>query len=283
MHAYICTRCRDWREALRTPARCVACGTLGTMRRHVPDEAEAASASGRDLADIAHDAPRRIGSGWAHVDAALGGGWVRGEGYVLGGGRGLGKTRFLLQAMQNATGARAVLLTCEQTRPQVRHVAEGCIGAEIRRGISVVVVRTLDDALRELDRVAHDPDGLDIAAVDSIAALQLAGDPRDRPHNYDNVSYCAFRLRRWLERHTETVLIATNHLNKKGEGAGQAHIYHELTTELEFDGMSGPGPRVLRTKKDRYGPGGQSAWFAMVEPGRLEPADAPAPPAPRAA
>ncbi|NJS15109.1 MAG: AAA family ATPase, partial [Sphingopyxis sp.] len=125
---YVCQSCGA--VATRWQGQCADCGEWNTLVEEAGETAFSAkhnlAAGGRAFAleslddDVA--LPRRMASGLAELDRALGGGFVAGSATLIGGDPGIGKSTLLLQAAGRLAlaGAKVAYISGEEAAAQVR-------------------------------------------------------------------------------------------------------------------------------------------------------------------
>ena len=150
---FSCTECGA--QAPKWLGRCPECGSWSTL------EEEVVAGSGGAAAAVERRRPARPARRGGHrrgraggrpgieeLDRVLGGGLVGGSVTLLGGEPGIGKSTLLLQALVRMAeaGARALLVTAEESKEQVRLRAER-LGA-IHPGVLIVAATSLPEVAR---------------------------------------------------------------------------------------------------------------------------------------
>src|SRR5260221_12617750 len=99
---YACTECGG--ESPKWQGQCPHCGAWNTLVESVAEAVSkhrfagvAKSAELKRLSEVSARESPRMGSGIEELDRVLGGGFVAGEGALLGGDPGVGKSTLLLQ------------------------------------------------------------------------------------------------------------------------------------------------------------------------------------------
>jgi DNA repair protein RadA/Sms len=218
------------------------------------------------LGEVETAAAARRPTGIEELDRVLGGGLVAGSVTLLGGEPGIGKSTLLLQALTRmaGAGARALLVTAEESKEQVRMRAER-LGA-LDPGVLVVAATSLPQAIGYVDEVAPD-----VLAVDSIQAVAEPDVP-GAPGSVGQVRECAHRLVRLAkERQLPTLLVG--HVTKEGSIAGPRALEHVVDTVLAFEGDRHHALRMLHALKHRFGSTHELGLFAMEEEGLADVSD----------
>ncbi|RST31864.1 DNA repair protein RadA [Sphingomonas ginkgonis] len=208
--------------------------------------------------------PRRISSGVAEFDRAVGGGIVPGSVMLLAGDPGIGKSTLLLQvsARVAAAGGGVVYVSGEEAVDQVRLRALrlGLGGAPVRLA-SVTSVR---DILTTLG--SGEPPAL--LVIDSIQTMHsdlIEG----APGTVSQVRASAQELVRFAKDHG-TALILVGHVTKDGSIAGPRVLEHMVDAVLNFEGERSHQYRILRAVKNRFGGTDEIGVFAMESEGLSE-------------
>src|SRR5207344_113124 len=167
---FSCTECGA--QAPRWLGRCPECGSWSTLEEEVVAGSGAAASAVSEgdrpvpLGEVDTAAAARRSTGIDELDRVLGGGLVGGSVTLLGGEPGIGKSTLLLQALVHMAeaGARALLVTAEESKEQVRLRAER-LGA-IHPGVLIVAATSLPQVLEHVADVNPD-----VLAVDSIQTV----------------------------------------------------------------------------------------------------------------
>ncbi len=120
--------------------RCPSCGEWGSLEKKAVSPSPAAEMrSGRggmvDASSVVP--PDRISSGSAEFDRVLGGGWVPGGVFLLGGQPGIGKSTLLLQTCGRMAsgGLRTLYISGEESASQValraKRLSAACAGLDL--------------------------------------------------------------------------------------------------------------------------------------------------------
>jgi DNA repair protein RadA/Sms len=269
-------RCRDCgATSARWTGRCPACESWGTLVEEVVERsgsgtgAPTARIGGQApvrLADIEPGAARPVPTGVDELDRVLGGGLVPGSVTLLGGEPGIGKSTLLLQVLgaASAAGRRALLVSAEESGPQVRRRAE-------RLGVGGDVWLVAETGLAAI-RSALESVAPDVAVVDSI---QTVWDPdlESAPGSVAQVRGCAHELS-LLARAGGPATVLIGHVTKEGALAGPRVLEHLVDTVLTFEGDRHHALRMLRSVKHRFGATGELGLFEMSDAGMVGVPDA---------
>jgi DNA repair protein RadA/Sms len=265
-------RCQECGVAApRWAGRCNGCAAWNTLVEEVEGPSKAVpllapSAPPVPIAEVDTDAWAAAPTGIAEVDRVLGGGFVPGSVTLLGGEPGIGKSTLLLQVLAGlaARGARALLVSAEESRQQVRLRAER-VGA-LAPSLWLAAETSLPAVIGFVDEVRPD-----VLVLDSI---QTVFDPElgSAPGSVGQVRECAAALVRLAKERNLTVLLV-GHVTKDGALAGPRVLEHLVDTVLSFEGDRHHGLRLLRAVKHRFGSTGELGLFEMADGGMREVAD----------
>src|SRR5439155_26702121 len=86
------------------------------------------------------------------------------------------------------------------------------------------------------------------------------------PGGVGQVRACADALISLAKEHQIAVLLV-GHVTKGGDPAGPRTLEHAVDAVVTFEGDSRSGLRILAGEKNRFGPGGEVAWFEMTTSG----------------
>ncbi len=209
------------------------------------------------LGKVDPEGATRRSTGVPELDRVLGGGLVPGSVTLLGGEPGMGKSTLVLQTLiaMCERGARALLVTAEESKDQVRLRASRL--GPVPPSLFVVGETALPTVLAQLDELEPH-----VVAIDSI---QTIVDP-DLPGvagSVGQVRDCAARLVRMAKERDVTVLIV-GHVTKDGSLAGPRVLEHVVDTVLAFEGDRHHALRMVHALKHRFGSTQELGLFEMT-------------------
>lgn len=215
-----------------------------------------------NLADIKQEDIKRISTKISELDRVLGGGLVPGQGILIAGEPGIGKSTLLTQ-ISDSLGS--VLYICgEESANQVSIRAK-------RLGVKSKNIQLLEDT--DVDSVINtinngQGETLYVAViVDSIQTM-TTGDLSGMAGSVGQVRECANRLLH-TAKSLNLPLFLVGHVTKEGTVAGPAVLAHIVDTVLWFEGDKTLTTRVLRAVKNRFGPTDEVGVFEMEEKGLI--------------
>ncbi len=273
-----CTACGG--ATARWAGRCPACGEWNSLveeqavepvtsgrradgdRGQWPRDPHAADGIERALPLDAVD-PSRSGpvpTGLAELDRVLGGGLVPGSVTLLGGEPGVGKSTLLLQvlAAMAGTGAPVLLVSAEESAPQVRRRAERL--GPLPPGLMLLATTDLSALPTALDDTAPA-----LVVVDSIQAVSDPSAP-GTPGSLGQVRACT-DLVVHLAKAYRIPFVLVGHVTKEGALAGPRTLEHLVDTVLGVEGDRHHALRTVRATKHRFGPTGELGLFEMNDTG----------------
>jgi DNA repair protein RadA/Sms len=252
-----CDDCGEWNSLVEESAA----PTTFSAKHDLQEGGRAISLIGLDSKV---ELPKRLGTGLAEFDRALGGGLVPGSATLIGGDPGIGKSTLLLQAAARLAreGRSVVYVSGEEAADQVRLRARrlGLGDAPVQLA-SATSVRDILTTLGQ-GRV---PDMLVIDSIQTMHSDMIEG----APGTVSQVRASAQELIRFAKR-GGTALILVGHVTKDGSIAGPRVLEHMVDTVLSFEGERSHLYRILRAIKNRFGGTDEIGVFAMAEEGLTE-------------
>jgi DNA repair protein RadA/Sms len=257
---YACSECG--RATGRWLGRCPGCGSFGTLvEEAAPALSRAKGAAPRPLlrlVDVEAEDAGRIPTGVSELDRVLGGGLVPASLVLVGGEPGVGKSTLLLMALRAMSkDRRALLVTGEESTPQVRMRAERLGGAG---SVEILAETDLDSicATLEAERPA-------VCVIDSVQTL-YSSDVGSAPGSVAQVREASARLLR-VAKEAGVALFLVGHVTKDGAVAGPRVLEHLVDCVLQFEGDRYHAHRVLRAAKNRFGSTNELGVFEMTGSG----------------
>jgi DNA repair protein RadA/Sms len=257
---YACSECGQ--STGRWLGRCPGCGSFGTLvEESAPPPSRVKGAAARPvlrLVDVAAEDANRIPTGVSELDRVLGGGLVPASLVLVGGEPGVGKSTLLLMALRAMSkDRRALLVTGEESTPQVRMRAERLGGAG---SVEILAETDLDSicATLEAERPA-------VCVIDSVQTL-YSSDVGSAPGSVAQVREASARLLR-VAKEAGVALFLVGHVTKDGAVAGPRVLEHLVDCVLQFEGDRYHAHRVLRAAKNRFGSTNELGVFEMTGSG----------------
>jgi len=269
---YVCQSCGAVHS--KWAGQCVDCQEWNTIQQEAsatvtPFAAKQSLAAGGRVIELAKldsdiELPKRLTTGIAELDRALGGGLVPASAVLIGGDPGIGKSTLLLQAagrMANA-GLGIAYITGEESADQVRLRAKR-LGLD-KSPVALASATSVRDILTTL--AAGAPPAL--VVIDSIQTMH-SDTLEGAPGTVSQVRASAQEIIRFAKTSGCAVIIV-GHVTKDGQIAGPRVLEHMVDTVLYFEGERSHQYRILRAVKNRFGGTDEIGVFAMGQEGLEE-------------
>lgn len=248
--------------------RCSECGGWGTITEQQVQIRSTAKALGKPaslvkLQHITATDHARIPSHLPEVDRVLGGGFVPGSVYLLGGDPGVGKSTLLLQAIDAAKCA-SLYFSGEESESQVKNRADR-LGVEL----SHMQFAATDDLASIIATLESEKPAL--AVIDSVQTVrddtlsQPAGSQTQVRAAAAQLIECAKRLK--------VSMVLVGHVTKGGAVAGPKTLEHLVDGVLYLEGEKTGQVRILRSVKNRFGSTDEIGVFEITATGLTEARD----------
>lgn len=263
---YVCQQCGY--ESTGWMGKCPECGTWNSLVETVVQTESKAKGNTKvrflkggkpvNLSNIKSGDTKRISTKISELDRVLGGGLVPGQGVLIAGEPGIGKSTLLTQISDNLG---SVLYVCgEESANQVAIRAK-------RLGVTSKKIELLEDT--DADSVVEildsQGDTFQAVIVDSVQTM-TTGDLSGMAGSVGQVRECASRLLR-AAKEKNIPLFLVGHVTKEGTVAGPAVLAHIVDTVLWFEGDKTLTTRILRAVKNRFGPTDEVGVFEMEDKG----------------
>jgi DNA repair protein RadA/Sms len=231
--------------------RCPACAGWDTLTAQAGEVARALP-----ITQVDPLAAQPMPTGQPEFDRVLGGGLVPGSVALLAGEPGVGKSTLLLDiaAGMAARGARALLVTAEESAGQVRRRAAR-IGA-LHDDLQLAAHAELPGVCALVSRIRPQLLVLDSVQTVSDPGLDAA------PGSVAQVREVAAAIGR-LARATGLAAVLVGQVTKEGGIAGPRSLEHLVDLVLSFEGDRQGSLRLLRSTKNRYGSTEEIGCFEM--------------------
>ena len=269
---YVCQSCGA--AASKWQGKCLSCGAWNSLTQEgsalsAPGGAglrakRRAKASAIESLDEEGREVRRVSSGIAELDRAVGDGFARGSAVLLSGEPGIGKSTLLLQAAASIAGHghSALYFSGEEATDQIRLRAS-------RLGLSKVPLGLVaETCVERILATAEQAGAPDFIVIDSIQTLWTEAID-SAPGTVSQVRASMQSLIA-LAKSRGPVIVVVGHVTKDGQIAGPKVIEHMVDTVLTFDGDNAHNLRLLRATKNRFGPANEIGVFDMHGDGLRE-------------
>ena len=270
---HICSKCDA--QFLRWSGRCESCGSWGTVAKEPvivgAEQTNLAESSSANLnvtvGSFATMDAKIHGTakptGFAPLDAVLGGGLTHGSAILIAGEPGMGKSTLLAQvALAMAGQGEKILYVAGEESPTQ-------IGMRLNR-----LAQTLPTTLSYLDdtRVASIIAAIEqtrpaLAIVDSIQTVS-SDQATGEAGGITQVRACSAMLTQAAKRSGVPVILV-GQVTKDGDIAGPRLMEHVVDTVLSLEGDRTHRFRILRAIKNRFGSADEVALLDMTERGMV--------------
>ena len=267
---YLCQSCGY--QTPRWMGRCPDCGQWGSLlEERVAADRRGVARPGLSsrvepptpITAVDTRALHRVSCGLAELDRVLGGGLVPGSLVLISGDPGIGKSTLLLQAsMQIAKGGGVVLyVSAEESPGQIRSRAARL--GPLSDHLLLLAETSLEAIVDQAERLR--PQALVIDSIQTIASEEL----ESPPGSLSQVREVAVRLMTLAKAKGVTTLVI-GHITKDGSIAGPKALEHLVDAVVFMEGEEHQIHRLLRTRKNRFGPTPEFGVLEMTERGLRE-------------
>ena len=266
---FVCQNCAA--SYPKWSGRCENCGEWNSLVEQAPASqgksvVARSSASGRVLTPqtmksiAVEEEASRLRTGYADLDAVLGGGILAGGVLLLAGQPGIGKSTLLLQLANEIGKSSSVLYASgEESASQVKLRAER-LGANNREDLHFVASTSADDIAATIRSGAYK-----LVIIDSIQTLSL-DEITSAPGTVSQITNSSNVVIR-AAKEANAAVVLVGHVTKEGSIAGPKVLEHLVDVVLQFEGDRYGGFKVVRAVKNRYGSTNEAAIFEMYEQG----------------
>lgn len=264
---WVCSDCGN--SQVRWAGSCSSCKSWNTLQRFLEKteskfvRAEAQSKKPQPVCDVQLVEFERSSIGFVEADRVFGGGVVTGSLTLLGGDPGIGKSTLMLQLSHKlCEQGKKVLYVCGE---------ESCEQTSLRAqrlGIQSPLLYLFAETVFSRIQQAIDDVQPDVLVIDSVQIVYKNELP-SLPGSVTQVKEIAMECMHIAKRLGITTFVI-GHVTKSGELAGPKVLEHIVDTVLDFEGDMQQGYRILRARKNRFGPTDEIALFHMEGEGLVE-------------
>lgn len=260
MSQFICSDCgygvSSWY------GRCPECGAWNTFQRINPagEKDMVKSVVFTPFSKVLGLKAERKKTGVFEFDRVLGGGFVKGEVILVAGEPGVGKSTLILKVLESL---RTIYISGEESAQQIKHRADR-IKSDLSRfhfSDNVQVEGIIQGLSKEADK-------FEIIVVDSIQTVHSKDIPSPSG-SLSQIKEAAARLADFAKK-KNLVLLIVGHITKEGDIAGPKTLEHLVDCVLYLEGDRQSQFRILRSRKNRFGPTDEVGVFEMGESGLNE-------------
>lgn len=262
---YVCSNCGF--SSASWYGKCPECKEWNTLKKFSTGSKKskggagpAKKASFATLEQVSSLSGQRIKTGVYEFDRVIGGGFIGGEVILAAGAPGVGKSTLLLKIL---SAVKTMYISGEESGEQIKQRADR-IGADISNlhFSSDIEVNSLISALE-----AH-IDEYDVVVIDSIQTV-YASHVESTIGSMSQIKEAATRFVEFAKTHNKPLVIV-GHITKEGDIAGPKMLEHLVDCVLYLEGERQSHFRVLRARKNRFGPTDEVGIFEMRDSGLEE-------------
>ena len=247
--------------------KCSECGTWGSMVETVVTSSSSNHGSKRtssvstmiSLASVAVKKDNHHSTRISEFDRVLGGGLVAGQVVLLAGEPGIGKSTILMQ-LSDMLGD-VLYVSGEESAHQIKLRAQRLKVAN--KKIQILEETDIDTIIE----TARSEPSFKCVIIDSIQTMQTT-DLSGMSGAVGQVRECSSRLVQFAKS-SQVPVIIVGHVTKQGSVAGPAVLMHIVDTVLWFEGTTDLAYRMIRARKNRFGPTDEVGIFSMEESGLI--------------
>jgi len=259
---FICQNCGF--QAPKWLGRCSSCGQWNTMIEEVEEEEKTEYAFPPSEAvlyrNIKETGQQRIKTEIQEFNRVLGGGVVLGSLVLIGGEPGVGKSTLLLQVARSfATQEMKVLYASgEESLEQIKIRGER-LGLKDEK-LYLLAETNLERIISQAEKVA--PQVFILDSVQTVFSAKLSSSPG----TISQVREVTNQVFRYAKKN-QVASFLVGHITKEGTLAGPKSLEHIVDVVLYFEGEKDHAQRILRARKNRFGPVSEIALFEMGSSG----------------
>ena len=214
-----------------------------------------------NLDKISTEERKRIITTDKELNRVLGGGIVPGSIILIGGEPGIGKSTLMLQFVLALKSLKTLYVSGEESKEQIKIRSER-IG-EKNQNCFIYTETNLESLFLASQNL--DPNILIIDSIQTLSTNNL----ESTPGSISQIKECTFELMKYCKENGKTVFLI-GHITKDGIIAGPKILEHMVDVVVIFEGDKNLSYRLLRTKKNRYGPTNSLGIYEMAEKGLKE-------------
>ncbi len=248
-----CSNCQEWNTIVEEVVQ-----NTGSVPQWVKSDKEGLKAKPKPISDIDMDSERRWMLPDEELNRVLGGGLVPGALILLGGEPGIGKSTLMLQLALQINNLSCLYVSGEESEKQIKMRAERVEG--MQESCMIYTDINTQNILKHCQRLKPQ-----ILVIDSIQTLQSPVIDAS-PGSISQIRETAAELLRYAKE-TGTAIILIGHLTKDGMIAGPKILEHMVDVVLYFEGDNKHVYRILRARKNRFGPTSELGLYEMRETG----------------
>jgi len=259
---FVCQSCGY--VTVKWKGRCPSCGEWNTFLEELEETTLRIGSRSvtrpRPINSWEEEEYERRSTGFANLDAALGGGLVPGQVVLIAGEPGIGKSTLLLQISRRYTG-KVLYVSGEESGSQIALRGK-------RLGICDPDVLVYPETLFEGILKALEETKPSLLILDSIQTIHSER-IESSAGSVSQVREVTFRVAE-VCKERDIPCFVVGQITKEGSIAGPKVLEHLVDTVLQFEGERHSFYRVVKVVKNRFGSTGEIAVFRMGDGGLEE-------------
>jgi DNA repair protein RadA/Sms len=259
---YICSKCDS--QTPKWQGRCPDCGGWGTLQEGSQPKEGKNKISGKaskltNLNKIEGGDVKRIKTNIEEFDRVLGGGIVPGSLTLIGGEPGIGKSTLVLQI--SGLVKKTLYVSGEESAQQIKLRLDRLkINGDNILFSSDIEVENISQTIKE--------ENLGLVIIDSIQTIR-SSEIESETGSISQIRATTVKLLEVAKKHNTPIFII-GHITKDGQVAGPKTLEHLVDTVTYLEGDEKNDFRILKTKKNRFGPTSEIGVFEMDSGGLKE-------------
>ena len=270
----MCTSCGN--EFTKWSGQCPACKQWNTLTE-VTSFTRPSRSSSRSFSPIKPVSPKKaltqsktinFPTRISELDRVLGQGLIQGGIYLIAGQPGIGKSTLLTQlalklASSSSNKKSSILYVCSEENPSQVALRINRLKSSDITNLDLLDTSSVESVLDTISRHAYQ-----LIIVDSIQSISTDLNPTT-PGSPSQIRDSA-NLFIKAAKASQIPLVFVGHVTKTGDLAGPKILEHMVDTVLELSGDKQHNLRLLRSRKNRFGPTDETGLFEMTSKGLKE-------------
>lgn len=203
----------------------------------------------------------------SELDRVLGQGIIQGGIYLIAGQPGIGKSTLITQLALKLSSASnkksSILYVCSEENPSQVALRINRLKSSETTNLDLLDTSSVESILDVLSRHSYQ-----LIIIDSIQSVSTDLNP-STPGSPSQIRDSA-NLFIKAAKTSQTPFVLVGHVTKAGDLAGPKILEHMVDTVLELSGDKQHNLRLLRSRKNRFGPTDETGLFEMTSKGLKE-------------
>lgn len=262
---YICSECQH--RVIKWQGKCINCGTWNSYRKK--DEYYMTLITGdkktpQALANISTENHEKITTNIKEFNSITSGGLTRSSSLLICGGPGIGKSTFVIQMLKTIKVKKILYISAEESLSQVKKRFERL---EVENAnIYLYNENKWENIKLEIEKMCPD-----IIIIDSIQMIE-SNDLTSNAGGINQLKQIAVEINQMV-KDSEMVFVILGHINKDGQISGPKTLEHMVDVSMEITEDLLSHYRLLKIRKNRFGPSPQITALKMTQKGFVSVSD----------